>query len=112
MTAIRGERLSFGQRSGPDVELVVFGDEFYARYETPEGYSAVHDDARGLFCYAHLVDGAFVSSGVPVTAPPPPGAVLHGKESDAVRQARRGAARARKFPSQTTEGGSHERNSR
>ena len=107
MTAIRGERLSFGQRNGPEVELVVFGDEFYARYETLDGYSAVHDDERGLFCYARLVDGAFVSSGVPVSAPAPPGAVLHGQESDAVRLAKRGAARARKFPSQqTAEGGS------
>jgi hypothetical protein len=107
MTAIRGERLRFGQRSGPEVELVVFGDEFYARYETLDGHSAVYDDARGLFCYARLVDGAFVSSGVPVTAPAPPGAVLHGKEADAVRQAKRVAARARKFPSERTrEGGS------
>ena len=107
MTAVRGERLSFGQRGGPDVELVVFGDEFYARYETLDGHSAVYDDALGLFCYARLVDGAFVSTGVPVSASPPPGAVLHGTESDAVRQAKRVAARARKFPSQQTrQGGS------
>ena len=110
MTAIRGEKLSVGQRSGPEVELVVFGDEFYARYETLDGYSAVYDDERGLFCYARLVDGAFVSSGVPVSASAPPGAVLHGKESDAVRQARHGTAHARKFPSQqASKGGSHER---
>lgn len=107
MTAIYGERLTFGQRNGPEVQLVVFGDELYARYETLDGYSAVYDDASGLFCYARLVDGAFVSSGVPVTAPPPPGAVPHGKESDAVRQAKSTAAHARKFPSrQTREGGS------
>jgi hypothetical protein len=107
MTAIRGEKLSFGQRNGPEVELVVFGDEFYARYETPDGHSVVYDDERGLFCYARLVDGAFVSSGVPVSDPAPPGAVLHGTEADAVRLAKRGAARARKFPSERTrEGGS------
>lgn len=103
MTAIYGERLTFGQRNGPDVELVVFGDEFYARYESLEGYSVIYDDGRGLFCYAALVDGAFVSSGQPVSGPPPPGAVLHGKESDAVRTTRRAAARAKKFPSQSTE---------
>jgi hypothetical protein len=112
MTSIHGERLTFGQRNGPEVELVVHGDELYARYETPDGYSAVYDEARGLFCYARLVDGAFVSTGVPVTAPPPAGAVLRGKESDAVRAAKSAAAHARKFPSQQTEGGSHERDSR
>lgn len=103
MTAIYGERLTFGQRSGPDVELVVFGDEFYARYESLDGYSAIYDEARGLFCYAMLVDGAFVSSGQPVTGPPPPEAVAHGKESDAVRTAKRAAATARRFPSQRPE---------
>lgn len=113
MTAIHGEKLSFGQRNGPDVELLVFGDELYARYETADGYSAVYDGERGVFCYALLVNGAFVSSGIPVSEPPPPGALLHGKESDAVRQARSAAAHAEKFPSQrTTEGGSHERDSR
>ncbi len=98
MSAIFGERLALGQRNGPEVELLVWGDEFYARYESPDGYSAVYDEERGLFCYALLVDGAFVSSGVPVTAPPAPGAVLHGKESDAVRQSKSAAASARKFP--------------
>ena len=107
MTAIRGEKLSFGQRSGPEVELVVFGDEFYARYETVDGHSVVYDEERGLFCYARLVDGAFISTGIPVGSPAPPGAVLHGKEADAVRQAKRVAARARKFPSERRkEGGS------
>jgi hypothetical protein len=106
MTAIHGERLTFGQRDGTEVQLVVFGDELYARYETLDGYSAIYDDARGLFCYARLVDGAFVSSGEPVTGPRPPGAVLHGKEADEVRRAKSAAAQAQKFPSRRTgEGG-------
>lgn len=100
MTGIFGEKLALGQRNGPDVELLVFGDEFYARYESVNGYSAVYDEDRGLFCYALLAAGAFVSSGVPLTAPPPPAALLHGKESDAVRQSKSAAAQARKFPSQ------------
>jgi hypothetical protein len=113
MTAIHGERRTFGQRDGREVQLVVFGDELYARYETPEGYSAVYDDERGVFTYARLVDDAFLSSGVLVDAPPPPDAVLHGRESDDVRHAKSAAAHARKFPSQTIrEGGSHERDSR
>ena len=107
MTAIQGERRSFGQRDGREVELVVFGTPLYARYETPDGYSAVYDEASGLFTYARLVDGAFVSTGVPVDAPRPPDAVLHGKESDDVRRAKSAAAQARKFPSEATrEGGS------
>ena len=103
MSAIFGEKVALGQRDGPEVELIVFGDEFYARYESIDGYSAVYDEGRGLFCYASLVDGAFVSSGVPINAPPPLGALLHAKESDAVRQSKSAAAQARKFPSQRRE---------
>ncbi len=99
MSGVFGERLSIGQRSGPDVDLVVFGDETYARYETLQGYSAVYDEGRGLFCYARLENGAFASTGVPVTAPPPPEALLHGSESDSVRESKSSEARARRFPS-------------
>jgi hypothetical protein len=107
MTAIRGERLTFGQRDGSEVQLVVFGTELYARYETADGYSAVYDDALGVFCYARLADGAFVSLGAPVTGPPPAGAIRHGQESEAVRQAKSAASHAQKFPSgqRTSEGG-------
>src|SRR5262245_18152549 len=113
MTAIHGERLTFGQRDGSEVELVVFGDELYARYETVDGYSAVYDDARGVYCYAGLRDGAFASLAAPVRGPPPAEAVRHGRESDVVRQAKSDAAHARKFPSQQpTQGGSHERDPR
>jgi len=98
MSVVVGERLVFGQREGPDVELIVDGDELYARYESPQGTSVVYDEARGRFCYAVLVDGAFASSGVALDSEPPPGAVQHGRESDAVRVAKREAARARKFP--------------
>jgi hypothetical protein len=107
MTAIHGERLTFGQRDGSEVVLVVFGTELYARYETVDGYSAVYDEDRGGFCYAGLADGAFVSLGAPVTGAPPPGAVRHGQESEAVRQAKSAAADAQKFPSRqrSREGG-------
>ena len=54
MSAIFGEALTFGQANGPDIMLRVFGDENYARYEDMNGYSAVYDDERGLFCYARL----------------------------------------------------------
>lgn len=105
MSSIHGEKLSFGQRNGPDVELVVFGDELYARYETASGHSVVYDDARGRFCYARLVEGAFVSSGVPVESSPPADALLHGKESEAVRRSKSAASHAAKFPSRHNEKG-------
>lgn len=85
MSAIFGETLSFGQENGPDIRLVVVGDEFYARYETLDGYTVVYDIDRGLFCYATLRDGRFVSTGVPTTSPPPEGVRRHLQESEEVR---------------------------
>ena len=84
MSAIFGETLILTQDNGPDVALVVFGDEFYARYETPEGYTAVYDTDLGLFCYAVLLDGRFASSGAPIGKQPPPGLRRHLKESGEV----------------------------
>jgi hypothetical protein len=40
MSIIFGETLTFGQENGPDVQLVVFGDEFYARFEDTNPHSA------------------------------------------------------------------------
>jgi M6 family metalloprotease-like protein len=94
MSAILGEKLTFGQRSGPEIRLVVHGDEFYARHETEAGYTAVYDDARGLFCYAVVVGGAFVSSGMPVSAGPPPGVPRHLHEAPAVRRGKRALRRS------------------
>ena len=88
MSGIVGRRVSLGQENGPDVELIVTGTAVYATYETPDGYPAIYDAARGLFVYARLQDGRYESTGVPVTAPAPPGLVRHAKESDAVRAAR------------------------
>jgi hypothetical protein len=96
--ALFGQRVTLGQGKGPDVDLIVYGDEFYARYETPEGYPAVYDDARGQFVYALLKDGQFVSSGVPVTAPPPKEAVPHVEEAPQVRQEKAARKAARQSP--------------
>lgn len=71
MSAIIGETLIFQQENGSDVELVVFGDEFYARYETKDGYTVVYDPDLGLYCYAVLMKGRFASSGIPVAKRPP-----------------------------------------
>jgi hypothetical protein len=85
VVGISGEKATLGQANGPDVELVVTGTELYATYETPDGYPAVYDESRGLFCFARLVDGEYRSTGVPVTAEPPPGVERHARESDSVR---------------------------
>lgn len=80
MSAIFGERLTFGQHNGPVLELRVYGDEFYARYETVSGYTVVYDVDRGQYCYAVLQNGLFVSSGAPMSKPVPLGIRRHLKE--------------------------------
>ena len=84
MSAIFGERLIFGQHNGPNIELRVFGDEFYARYETLQGYTVVYDLDRGYYCYADLEDGHFVSSGASVSKPVPYGLRRNLKETSGV----------------------------
>lgn len=102
MSAIFGEVLTFGQPGNEDIRLVVFGDEHYARYETPTGYTVVFDPERGLYCYATLAAGALRSSGVPATADPPPGTARHLQESPDVVQAK---ARARRYRRTAATGG-------
>lgn len=85
MVGAFGEKAFLGQANGPDVELVVYGTELYARYETLDGYPALYDEALGLFCYARVVAGGFQSTGVPVASPPPQGVERHAVESDSVR---------------------------
>jgi hypothetical protein len=71
MSAIFGEALIFPQEKGTEVELVVFGDEFYSRRETKDGHTAIYDDELGQYCYAILQEGEFASSGIPLSEPPP-----------------------------------------
>lgn len=85
MVAIFGEKFTASQARGPDIELVVFGDEFYARYETTSGYTVLLDEARGLFCYAELMAGELVSTGVPATDRPPDSLRRHLRDQPRVR---------------------------
>jgi len=85
MSAIYNEYLIFHQDNGPDVELVVNGDEFYARYETTDGYTVVYDMDLGLYCYAEVLDGQFISTATPIGKRPPTGLVRHLKEAAEVR---------------------------
>lgn len=77
--------MTFSQEKGSDVKLKVFGDEFYSRYESLDGYSVVYDIDLGRFCYAVLIKGEFVSSGVDLSQGPPNKTWRHLKESEQVR---------------------------
>lgn len=98
MSSIFGEVLTFSQEKGPDVKLKVFGDEFYSRYENLDGYTAVYDVDLGLFCYAVLIEGEFVSSGVDISQSPPDKIWRHLKESAQVRNAKFESRYARMIP--------------
>ena len=88
MSAIFGEWLRYPQEAGPDVELLVWGDEFYARRETASGHTVVYDRDLGLYCYAQLVQGRFTSTRVPITKQPPPWVPPHLSEWPLVRRDR------------------------
>ena len=86
MSAIFGELLSFPQENGPEVELRVFGDEFYSRRETKQGYTVIYDESLGQYCYALLREGEFASSGVAISEPPLPGLQLHLEEAASIQR--------------------------
>ena len=103
MTGIFGDTVSFKQEKGPEISLVVRGDESYARYETPEGYTVIYDPELGLYSYALTDDdGKFVSSKIPTTEPPPPNLSLHVEESFPVRAAKAEAKIKKRSPPDTT----------
>jgi M6 family metalloprotease-like protein len=85
VSSIFGEILTFSQEKGPDMKLKVYGDEFYSRYENMDGFTVVYDPGIGLFCYAILVNGEFVSSGIRADKSPPNNVRRHFKESETVR---------------------------
>src|SRR5215207_2587166 len=95
MSALFGQSVSLAQERGQDIELLAWGDEFYVRYETPDGYAAMLDPTLGLYTYARLEDGRYVSSGVPVSQPPPVGLDKHLQETPAVRAAQSSRKRRR-----------------
>lgn len=86
MSGIFNEQLTFKQENGPDVRLVVIGDEHYAHYETVDGYTVVYDIDKGLYCYATTINGRFISTGIPMNAAPPPELRRHITETEEVRK--------------------------
>lgn len=85
MSVATGLLETFSQEEGDDVRLRALGDEFYARYETASGHAAIYDGFWGRWCYATLDGGEYLSTGIPVTEPPPLDLPLHLVESPAVR---------------------------
>jgi len=88
MSAIFGETLSFTQGEGAPIQLVAYGDDMHARYETVDGYTVVYDEGMQLYCFAQPDPNVpdrrpgevppprqppLVSSGVPATGRPPNG---------------------------------------
>jgi hypothetical protein len=99
MTGIFGDTISFKQENGPDVSLVVHGDESYARYETPAGHTVIYDPDLGVYTYALIDDdGKFVSSKTPTNEEPPPNLPLHLEESFPVRAAKAEAKIKKRSP--------------
>ncbi|MFF0066144.1 M6 family metalloprotease domain-containing protein [Streptomyces sp. NPDC005279] len=90
MSAIFGENLTFTQEDGGDVELVAFGDDKYARYETMDGYTVVYDTQQGGYCYAEQYGSGtgrrFSSTGVRVPEGPPENLPRHLREGQEFRR--------------------------
>ncbi|MFA6186761.1 MAG: M6 family metalloprotease domain-containing protein [Phycisphaerae bacterium] len=64
-----GKEFEFHQPDGSAIAVRVWGDEFYIRAETLDGYSLVRDPVSGFICYAEVNnDGSdFISTGTPYT---------------------------------------------
>ncbi|MCB5179289.1 M6 family metalloprotease domain-containing protein [Streptomyces antimicrobicus] len=92
MSGIFGDTLTYTQEDGGEVRLVTFGDDKYARYETLDGWSVVYDATQGRYCYATDDGGGderrFVSTGVPISQPPPAGLPRHLREGQLYRRER------------------------
>jgi M6 family metalloprotease-like protein len=74
-----GRVTEWTQPNGKVVKLRVYGDEYYARTETPAGYTLVFDNASRTYFYANrAADGkSFVSTGIPADQPTPGGLDQH-----------------------------------
>jgi len=64
-----GKEFEFHQPDGSPIAVRVWGDEFYIRAETLDGYPLVRDPVSGFICYAEVNnDGSdFISTGIPYT---------------------------------------------
>ncbi len=78
-----GEMLSVKQPDGSRVEVKVYGDEFYRRLESADGYTLIKDPKTGWICYADLSadSSEFISTGRKYISSSPVGTY----QSDAVQ---------------------------
>ena len=81
------KRVRFTQPDGAVIELQGRGDEFYAVFETLDGYTVAYEPAARAYCYARLEAGRLVSTGQWAGRGQPAGLALHLRESDAARRA-------------------------
>ena len=93
-----GERVTVRQPDGTPVEVVLWGDELFARAETTDGYALVIEPGTNRICYAKAgQDGALVSTGIAYTGDED--AVVDGQRRQRTRPSvdaelrRRGVAR-------------------
>ena len=85
MSSLNGEVIIAEQSVGDALQLRIFGDEFYARRETLDGYTVIYDTEQRRYCYATLAAGRFLSTGIPVYKPVPRNLRKHLKENPEVR---------------------------
>src|SRR6478735_1189841 len=74
-----GHSTDYQQPGGEKLPLWIFGDEYYARTETRDGYTVLFNQADQTYYYARAsADGAaFESTGVKADAPAPAGLTKH-----------------------------------
>lgn len=65
----RGNIIQFKQPDGSRVEVKLFGDEFYIRAESVDGYTLIRDELTQWICYATVSDDGqhLISTGQPYT---------------------------------------------
>lgn len=60
-----GEEFELKQPDGSYVTVKIYGDEYYTRVESLDGYSLIQDPKTGWICYADLSKkGEFISTSV------------------------------------------------
>ena len=50
----KGDLFNLLQPDGTRVEVKVWGDEFYQRVETPDGYTLIRNTETGWICFAEI----------------------------------------------------------
>lgn len=66
----RGEMMEFFQPDGSSIQVKLFGDEFYIRAESLDGYTLIRDENTKWICYAALSKdrSKLISTGIHYTA--------------------------------------------